>query len=359
MTRARDVANVLTAANVLSTDIETAAAITTHAGLTDPHTGSLQESLFDAKGDIIAASADNTPSKLSVGTNGQVLTADSTTTNGVKWADAVGGSANQIVYKNGSNVATGSSNLTYDGTDLAVNGKFMSNASSGDEGGEIFLNKSVTNTTINGGVTVDVWQNRLRFFEQGGTARGYYLDITAGGAGVGTNLSPGGMTLIASTSPTGTNTVTFSSIPSTYNNLMVVYYNVRHAGTGTDYVNLTVNGITAANCYNVQRLSAATASSGVINKIELGAILTITGSSGNGYATLINYADSTSNAKLISHWSNTLNTGTSFNTTSFGNSCAIGTTASAYNGVGTISSISLTTTTNNYAAGTFLLYGVK
>lgn len=121
----------------------------------------------------------------------------------------VAGSANQIVYKNGSNVATGSSGLTYDGTDFAVAGKISSTVSSGDEGGEIFLNKAVTNTTINGGVTIDVYQNKLRIFEQGGTARGFYVDITAGGAGVSTNLFTGGgggsgtVTSVAMTVPTG------------------------------------------------------------------------------------------------------------------------------------------------------------
>ena len=37
MTRARDVASVLTTASILATDTETAAAISTHAGATDPH----------------------------------------------------------------------------------------------------------------------------------------------------------------------------------------------------------------------------------------------------------------------------------------------------------------------------------
>jgi hypothetical protein len=48
----------------------------------------VDESLFDAKGDILVASADNTPAKLAVGANGYLLTANSSATNGVEWAAA-------------------------------------------------------------------------------------------------------------------------------------------------------------------------------------------------------------------------------------------------------------------------------
>jgi hypothetical protein len=50
--------------------------------------GKVDESLFDAKGDILVASADNTPAKLGVGTNGYILTANSGATNGIEWAAA-------------------------------------------------------------------------------------------------------------------------------------------------------------------------------------------------------------------------------------------------------------------------------
>lgn len=68
----------------------------------------------------------------------------------------------------------------------------VSNYSSGDEGGEITLNKPITNTNINTSVTIDVWQNKLRIFETGGSNRGAFIDLTAATAGVGSNLLTGG-----------------------------------------------------------------------------------------------------------------------------------------------------------------------
>lgn len=64
----------------------------------------------------------------------------------------------------------------------------VSNFSSGDEGGQIRLSKSVTNTVLTTGVTIDVYQNKLRIFETGGTTRGVYIDLSTATAGVGTNL---------------------------------------------------------------------------------------------------------------------------------------------------------------------------
>lgn len=138
------------------------------------------------------------------------------------------GSANQVIYKDSSNAATGSSGLTYNGSDLSVAGKISSTVSSGDEGGEIFLNKAQTNTTLNGGVTIDVYQNRLRFFEQGGSARGFYLDMPSGGSGVSTGLVSNdsnalGLQLITSQSFSASTAVSVNDVfSSTYENYKVI-----------------------------------------------------------------------------------------------------------------------------------------
>lgn len=46
----------------------------------------IQNAIVDAKGDLISATAADTPARLAVGSNDQVLTADSTTATGLKWA---------------------------------------------------------------------------------------------------------------------------------------------------------------------------------------------------------------------------------------------------------------------------------
>ena len=60
--------------------------------------GKIDKSTVTTKGDILAATAASTVTRLGVGTNGQVLTADSTQATGIKWATASGGGGN-LNYK--------------------------------------------------------------------------------------------------------------------------------------------------------------------------------------------------------------------------------------------------------------------
>lgn len=59
-------------------------------------------SILDAKGDLISATAADTPARLAVGTNGQVLTADSTAATGLKWATPSSGGMTLIATGTGT-----------------------------------------------------------------------------------------------------------------------------------------------------------------------------------------------------------------------------------------------------------------
>jgi hypothetical protein len=60
----------------------------------------LANALVDAKGDILTATADNTPARLAVGTDGQVLTAASGQTTGLQWTTPAAGSMTVIASGN-------------------------------------------------------------------------------------------------------------------------------------------------------------------------------------------------------------------------------------------------------------------
>ena len=72
-----------------------------------------------------------------------------------------------------------------------VGGLLTVTAASGDEGGEINLAKPVTNSSISGNVAIDIYQNKIRIFETGGSNRGAYIDLTSANTGVGSNLLTG------------------------------------------------------------------------------------------------------------------------------------------------------------------------
>jgi len=77
--------------------------------------GGIQPTIVDAKGDLITATAADTPARLAVGTNGQYLSADSTASTGLAWASVSAGGMTLIstTTLTGSTVTLSSIPQTY------------------------------------------------------------------------------------------------------------------------------------------------------------------------------------------------------------------------------------------------------
>lgn len=74
----------------------------------------IQNAIVDAKGDLIGATAADTPARLAVGTNGQVLTADSTAATGLAWKTVTSGATVKSVRKSADQTVTSSTTLVND-----------------------------------------------------------------------------------------------------------------------------------------------------------------------------------------------------------------------------------------------------
>jgi len=252
----------------------------------------IQNSIVDAKGDIIVATANDTPARLGVGTNGQVLKANSATATGLEWAADTAGMTNPM---------TTTGDTIY--------------SSSGSTPARLGIGSSGQVLTVSGGVPT--WAS------------------PAGG---------GGMTLLSTTTLSGTSTA-ISSISGSYTNLLVLVYGI----TGSTGGELRLNGATTGVYATKTFTEAGNFYSGVVNNgmtrwNEGGAV------SGNiSVALLINNYASTASTKVVKNTGGFMNstTGYSFNQYGF------------YNSTSAITSLTVTSDGASFTAGTVLIYGVK
>ena len=257
-----------------------------------PGATGIQPSIVTAKGDLIVATASGSVINQAVGTNNQVLMADSAQADGVKWA-----------------------------------------------------NEATSTLTTTGDILYASAANTLARRAIGSTG-----DVLTVSGGLPTWAAPssGGMTLISTTSLSGASVV-LSSIPATYNNLMLVVFGMT-ANTSNKLFRLLPNNSTTLGIYS--------------------GLESTTGFQFNGSPLYMSGNSSTTRTSAVNAWAITINNYASTSSLKpfevygmYVNSSAANAQISFQGIINTTSAISSLVFdyegTNTFAGGTVLLYGVK
>jgi predicted secreted protein len=173
--------------------------------VTSDDANAIQNTIVDAKGDLIAASASDVPARLAVGNNGEILIADSSTSTGLRWQGDYAAGKNKI-----------------------INGDFRINQ------------RAFTSTTTTGTYGMDRW----RFVYSGGTTTFSTEAFTPGAAPVagyeGTNYA---RLVTTGQSVSADRAFLSQRIESvrTFANQTVTFSLWAKAASGTPKINLTIS----------------------------------------------------------------------------------------------------------------------
>jgi len=186
-------------------------------------------------------------------------------------------------------------------------------------------------------------------------SNGQYLTITGGVPAWGA-ISAGGLTLISTTDMTGISTVTLSSIPSTYTNLLIV---MRNMVSTTIEVDTLIRFNADSNANRHLRRDTTAWYDGASAAFDNTSIDTKIFTKNSGSGTDINLANF-----VIPDYANTstwksifgLVQQSNYNAKTQGRQMQV---SGLYNQTSAISSLQIFSASGNYNSGTILLYGVK
>lgn len=174
--------------------------------------GGIQPTVVDAKGDLLVGVAADSVSRLAVGSNDQVLTADSTTATGLKWATASSGLTYTTWTPTTTCITLGNGTIT---ARYAQSGKFVT--------GSFNFTLGSTSAITTGGVSFTLPVTAKNTFN-------VITDVVFLRSGVG--YEPG-MTLVTSTTTCYVGTFSTSASYPAYVDLTAT---IPHTWTNTDFI---------------------------------------------------------------------------------------------------------------------------
>jgi hypothetical protein len=155
----------------------------------------IQSAIVDAKGDLIAASAADTPARLAVGADNTTLVSDSTATTGLKWVGFRGCSVYNTVSQVLANATT--TTLTFNSESIDTDGFHSTSTNTGritiptGLGGKYLINTTARfglaasgfktlKLYKNGGQTVDIYEETNNAFQYQLGSKSFILELVAG-----------------------------------------------------------------------------------------------------------------------------------------------------------------------------------